>query len=256
MHLEISNLTKEFSTKKGKIVALKDINMHVETGEFVCVVGASGSGKSTLLRLVAGLDFPTSGEITVDDAIVAGPGADRGMVFQKYTLYPWMTVQKNVEFGLKLQGYTPKRRKEEASYYLSIVGLSEFAKSLPKELSGGMKQRVAIARALATNPKILLMDEPFGALDIQTKENMQQFLLEIWRKTGCTILMITHDVREAVFLSQRVYVFSARPGTVKEEVKIELPSDRDYTIKRQPIFHQQADYVIDLLRDRSMAANF
>lgn len=255
MHLEIFNLYKEFPTKKGTIVALEDINMHVETGEFVCVVGASGSGKSTLLRLVAGLDFPTSGTITVDDAIVAGPGADRGMVFQKYTLYPWMTVQKNVEFGLKLLGYTAKKRREEASYYLSIVGLSEFAKSYPKELSGGMKQRVAIARALATNPKILLMDEPFGALDIQTKENMQQFLLEIWHKTGCTILMITHDVREAVFLSQRVYVFSARPGTVKEEIAIDLPSDRDYRIKRQPIFHQQADYVIDLLRSQKMAVS-
>ena len=254
MHLEISNLYKEFVTKKITTAALKNINMHVETGEFVCVVGASGSGKSTLLRLVAGLDFPTSGEITVDDAIVAGPGADRGMVFQKYTLYPWMTVQKNVEFGLKLLGYSAKRRKEEASYYLSIVGLLEFAKSLPKELSGGMKQRVAIARALATNPKILLMDEPFGALDIQTKENMQQFLLDIWHKTGCTILMITHDVGEAVFLSQRVYVFSARPGTVKEEVKIELPSDRNYTIKRQPIFHQQADYIIDLLRGKTLSA--
>lgn len=255
MHLEVSNLDKEFPTKKGKIVALKDINMHVETGEFVCVVGASGSGKSTLLRLVAGLDFPTSGTITVDDAVVIGPGADRGMVFQKYTLYPWMTVQKNVEFGLKLLGYTAKKRREDASYYLSIVGLSEFAKSYPKELSGGMKQRVAIARALATNPKILLMDEPFGALDIQTKENMQQFLLEIWHQTGCTILMITHDVREAVFLSQRVYVFSARPGTVREEIAINLPSDRDYTIKRQPIFHQQADYVIDLLRSQKMAGS-
>ena len=255
MHLEISNLYKAFPTKKGTIVALKDINMHVETGEFVCVVGASGSGKSTLLRLVAGLDFPTSGTITVDDAIVAGPGADRGMVFQKYTLYPWMTVQKNVEFGLKLLGYTAKKRREDASYYLSIVGLSEFAKFYPKELSGGMKQRVAIARSLATNPKILLMDEPFGALDIQTKENMQQFLLEIWHKTGCTILMITHDVREAVFLSQRVYVFSARPGTVREEIAIDLPSDRDYRIKRQPIFHQQADYVIDLLRSQKMAVS-
>ena len=255
MHLEISNLSKTFPTKKGTIVALKDINMHVETGEFVCVVGASGSGKSTLLRLVAGLDFPTSGTITVDNAIVARPGADRGMVFQKYTLYPWMTVQKNVEFGLKLLGYTAKKRREDASYYLNIVGLSEFAKSYPKELSGGMKQRVAIARSLATNPKILLMDEPFGALDIQTKENMQQFLLEIWHKTGCTILMITHDVREAVFLSQRVYVFSARPGTVKEEITIDLPSDRDYTIKRQPIFHQQADYVIDLLRSQKMAVS-
>ena len=252
MHLEISHLYKEFSTKKGTIVALKDINLYVETGEFVCVVGASGSGKSTLLRLIAGLDFPTSGEITVDNAIVAGPGSDRGMVFQKYTLYPWMTVQKNVEFGLKLLGITLKKRREEASYYLSIVGLSDFAKSYPKELSGGMKQRVAIARALATNPKILLMDEPFGALDIQTKENMQQFLLEIWHKTGSTILMITHDVREAVFLAQRIYVLSARPGTVKEEIKIDLPSDRDYKIKRQPLFHQQTDRIIDLLRSISI----
>ena len=248
MHLEISNLYKAFPTKKGTIVALKDINMHVETGEFVCVVGASGSGKSTLLRLVAGLDFPTSGTITVDDAIVAGPGADRGMVFQKYTLYPWMTVQKNVEFGLKLLGYTAKKRREDASYYLSIVGLSEFAKFYPKELSGGMKQRIAIARSLATNPKILLMDEPFGALDIQTKENMQQFLLEIWRKTSCTILMITHDVNEAVFLSQRVYVLSAQPGTIRQEFKISLPSDRNYQIKRQHSFHQQTEEIIDLLR--------
>ena len=249
MHLEISNLYKQFPTKKGILVALKDINMHVETGEFVCVVGASGSGKSTLLRLIAGLDFPTSGEITVDYQPVTGPGADRGMVFQKYTLYPWMNVQKNVEFGLKLLGVAAPKRREIASYYLNIVGLANFAKSLPKELSGGMKQRVAIARALATKPKILLMDEPFGALDIQTKENMQQFLTDVWRKTSCTILMITHDVREAVFLSQRVYVFSARPGTVKREFKIYLPSDRDYQLKRQPNFHQQADEIMDLMRN-------
>ena len=248
MHLEISRLHKQFSTKKGTTVALKDINLHVETGEFICAVGASGSGKSTLLRLIAGLDFPTSGEITVDDRPVTGPGADRGMVFQKYTLYPWMTVQKNVEFGLKLLDVPTHKRRETASYYLDIVGLADFAKSLPKELSGGMKQRVAIARALATNPKILLMDEPFGALDIQTKENMQQFLLEIWRKTGCTIFMITHDVTEAVFLSQRIYVLSAQPGTIKQEFKIDLPSDRDYRIKRKPMFHQQAEEIMDLLR--------
>ena len=198
MHLEITNLSKQFKTKKGTLVALKDINLHVETGEFVCAVGASGSGKSTLLRLIAGLDFPTSGQITVDYEPVIGPGADRGMVFQRYTLYPWLSVQKNVEFGLKLLGVSANKRRKVASYYLDIVGLANFAKSLPKELSGGMKQRVAIARALATNPKILLMDEPFGALDIQTKENMQQFLLEVWRKTRCTILMITHDVPEAV----------------------------------------------------------
>ena len=248
MHLEILNLYKQFKTKKGNVEALKDINLHVETGEFVCVVGASGSGKSTLLRLIAGLEFPTAGKIIVDDRIITGPGADRGMVFQKYTLYPWMTVQKNVEFGMKLLHIEREKRRELASYYLNIVGLTDFARSLPKQLSGGMKQRVAIARALATNPKVLLMDEPFGALDIQTKENMQQFLLEIWRKTGCTILMITHDVREAVFLSQRIYVLSAQPGTVRQEFKIDLPSDRNYKIKRQPDFHQQTDEIMDLLR--------
>ena len=259
MHLEISQLHKYFPTKSEPLVALKDINMHVETGEFVCAVGASGSGKSTLLRLIAGLDFPTSGSITVDYEPVIGPGADRGLVFQKYTLYPWMTVQKNVEFGLKLLGIPSRDRRETASYYLDIVGLAKFAKSLPKELSGGMKQRVAIARALATEPKILLMDEPFGALDVQTKENMQQFLLEIWKKTGCTILMITHDVQEAVFLSQRIYVLSARPGTIKQEFKINLLGDkshsheaaslRNYQVKRQPSFHQQVDEIVDLLRN-------
>ena len=248
MHLEISHLYKQFPSKNGTIVALKDINLHVETGEFVCAVGASGSGKSTLLRLIAGLDFPTSGKITVDYAPVTGPGADRGMVFQKYTLYPWMTVQKNVEFGLKLLGINPKERSETARYYLDIVGLATFAKSLPKELSGGMKQRVAIARALATKPKILLLDEPFGALDIQTKENMQQFLLDIWRKTGSTMLMITHDIREAVFLAQRVYVLSAQPGTIKQEFAINLPSERDFDLKRQAIFHQYEDEITDLLR--------
>ena len=248
MHLEISQVYKQFATKKGTTVALENINMHVETGEFVCVVGASGSGKSTLLRLVAGLDSPTSGKITVDNQLITEPGADRGMVFQKYTLYPWMCVQKNVEFGLKLCGIEQRKRRELASYYLDIVGLAGFAKSLPKELSGGMKQRVAIARALATEPKILLMDEPFGALDIQTKENMQQFLLEIWSKTGCTILMITHDVSEAVFLAQRIYVLSARPGKVKQEYKINLPQQRDYQIKRQPNFHQQVDEIVDVLR--------
>lgn len=248
MHLEISQLHMQFPAKHKPLVALQDINMHLETGEFVCVVGASGSGKSTLLRLIAGLDFPTSGLITVDYEPVIGPGADRGMVFQKYTLYPWMSVQKNVEFGLKLLGINHQERRKSASYYLDIVGLTKFAKSLPKELSGGMKQRVAIARALATKPKILLMDEPFGALDIQTKENMQQFLLEIWEKTGCTILMITHDVREAVFLSQRIYVLSTRPGTIKQEFVINLPGDRNYQIKRQAFFHQQTDEILDLLR--------
>ncbi len=248
MHLQITNLYKEFATKRGKLVALADINLHVESGEFICAVGASGSGKSTLLRMVAGLDKPSSGLITVDGTVVTKPGPDRGMVFQRYTLYPWLTVEKNVEFGLKLQGSDYHTRREQAKYYLEVVGLSSFAQAYPNELSGGMKQRVAIARALATQPKILLMDEPFGALDVQTKENMQQFLLEIWRRTNCTILMITHDVEEAVFLAQRVYVMSARPGTIQQEFMIELPTERDYRIKRQPRFHSYADEIMDLLR--------
>ncbi|MEA5472180.1 MULTISPECIES: ABC transporter ATP-binding protein [unclassified Spirulina] len=252
MHLEIKRLYKQFPSNQGTLVALKDINMHVETGEFVCAVGASGSGKSTLLRLVAGLDLPTSGHISVDGIDVTGPGSDRGMVFQRYTLYPWMTVQKNVEFGLKLQGVHKNEYRERASYYLDVVGLSQFAQSYPKELSGGMKQRVAIARSLATHPKILLMDEPFGALDVQTKETMQQFLLDIWERTGSTILMITHDVEEAVFLSQRIYVLTARPGTIQQELKILLPKARDYTIKRQMKFHHYVDEILDLLRERAI----
>lgn len=253
MHLEINHLYKQFSVHNGTLVALKDINLHVETGEFVCVVGASGSGKSTLLRLVAGLDQPTSGEIIVDGQPVIGPGADRGMVFQSYTLYPWMTVQKNVEFGLKLQGIDKSERRQRASYYLNVVGLAQFASSLPKELSGGMKQRVAIARALACQPKILLMDEPFGALDVQTKESMQEFLLDLWRQTGTSILMITHDVEEAVFLSQRIYVLSARPGTVQQELEIDLPCDRTYHIKRLSKFHTYREEIMDLLRGREVA---
>lgn len=249
MHLEVSHVHKQFETNQGPLLALKDINLHVETGEFVCAVGASGSGKSTLLRLIAGLELPTAGEIIVDGQPVIGPGADRGMVFQSYTLYPWMTVQENVEFGLKLRGMAARQRREEASRYLEVVGLAQFSRSLPKELSGGMKQRVAIARALANHPKILLMDEPFGALDVQTKETMQEFLLELWDRLGISILMITHDVGEAVFLSERVYVMSARPGTIRREVKIDLGRDRAYEIRRTPQFYQYCEAIMDLLRD-------
>ena len=244
MHLEATDLHKQFVTAKGPITALEGVNLHVERGEFVCVVGASGSGKSTLLRLIAGLDMPTAGQIAVDSEVVTGPGADRGMVFQNYTLYPWMQVQKNVEFGLKLQGVDKKVRREQASYYLEMVGLTQFAQALPKQLSGGMKQRVAIARALTSQPKILLMDEPFGALDAQTKETMQQFLLELWDKTGTSILMITHDVREAVFLSQRIYVMTARPGTVQKEIAVDLGRSRTVQTRELPRFKTYQDEVM------------
>lgn len=248
MHLEVSRVYKQFETRQGPLVALKDINIHVETGEFVCAVGASGSGKSTLLRLVAGLETPTGGAITVDGQAIIGPGADRGMVFQNYTLYPWMTVQENVEFGLKLQGAEKRERREQASRYIDVVGLTQFSRSLPKELSGGMKQRVAIARALANHPKILLMDEPFGALDVQTKETMQQFLLDLWDRLGISILMITHDVSEAVFLAQRIYVMTARPGTIQREITVDLAGERTYEVRRTPEFYHYCEEIMDLLR--------
>ncbi len=247
MHLEVSDLCKLFSTNKGPMTALQGLNLHVEQGEFVCVVGASGSGKSTLLRLIAGLESPTSGSISVDHSPVVGPGADRGMVFQDYTLYPWMSVQKNVEFGLKLQGVSTQERREQASYYLDMVGLAQFSQVLPKQLSGGMKQRVAIARALTSQPKILLMDEPFGALDVQTKETMQQFLLDLWQRTSTSILMITHDVREAIFLSQRIYIMTARPGTIQAEIEIDLGSNRTAETREDFKFAQYKDTVTDLL---------
>ena len=217
-------------------------------------MGASGSGKSTLLRLIAGLDYPTAGTITVDYTPIIGPGRDRGMVFQRYTLYPWLNVEKNVEFGLKLQGIPRAERKERVSYYLEVVGLTHFKYALPKALSGGMKQRVAIARALAGQPKILLMDEPFGALDVQTKETMQQFLLELWRSTGTTILMITHDVEEAVFLAQRIYVLSARPGTIQAEVMINLPDQeaRSYHTKSLSEFQRYREQITELLRNSTV----
>ncbi len=253
MFLQIDNLNKHFSTKQGTLVVLKDINMAIEQGEFICAVGASGSGKSTLLRQIAGLDSPTTGEVKIDGKRVTGPGPDRGMVFQHYTLYPWLSVQENTEFGLKLQGVPKKERREQASYYLSVVGLSNFGKALPKELSGGMKQRVAIARALVSEPKMLLMDEPFGALDVHTKESMHEFMLDLWQRTGITIFMITHDVEEAVFLSNRIFALGARPGTVRKVINVNLPN-RTNTVKRHSTFHDYRDELMELLRKHGQEA--
>ncbi|HEY9729036.1 MAG TPA: ABC transporter ATP-binding protein [Chroococcales cyanobacterium] len=253
MFLQIINLYKHFETKEGTLVVLKDINMTIEQGEFVCAVGASGSGKSTLLRQIAGLDIPTTGEVRVDGKRIISPGPDRGMVCQHYTLYPWMNVLENTEFGLKLQGVPKQARREQASYYLSMVGLSQFAKALPKQLSGGMKQRAAIARALASEPKVLLMDEPFGALDIHTKESMHEFMLDLWQRTNITVFMITHDVEEAVFLSNRIYALGSRPGTVRKEIAIELPH-RTPTVKRHSKFHDYRDELMELQRRHGQEA--
>ena len=236
--LEVRALSKVFQHRRESIQVLDNINLHLEANEFVCLVGPSGCGKSTLLNIVAGLIPPSSGEVQVDGVIVPGPGPDRGMVFQSYTLFPWLTVANNIGFGLRLRGLSKADCKDRVDYYLDVIGLTRFAKAYPKQLSGGMKQRVAIARALANEPEVLLMDEPFGALDAQTKEQLQAFFLELWEQTHITVCMITHDVEEAIFLSQRIYVMGAHPGCIRTQVAIDLPTPRDLEIKLSPEFLQ------------------
>ncbi|MBE9010854.1 ABC transporter ATP-binding protein [Pseudanabaenaceae cyanobacterium LEGE 13415] len=247
--LEVRALSKSFVQSGGSISVLEDIHFQLFSREFVCLVGASGCGKSTLLNIVAGLTAPSSGSVLVDGRKVTGPGSDRGMVFQNYTLYPWLTVAQNIAFGLKLRKLPKAEQRDRVNYYLDVVGLTQFAQSYPKQLSGGMKQRVAIARALANEPAVLLMDEPFGALDAQTKEQMQQFLLELWEQTHVTVLMITHDVEEAIFLSQRVYVMSARPGRMKLEVPVDLPEHRNLEMKLSSEFVEIKRQILHSLRD-------
>ena len=224
MELLVQNLSKQFGDK----AVLEDINFSMQSGEFVTFVGSSGCGKSTLLRLIAGLDHPSGGRIHVDGSPVEGPGPDRGMVFQKYSLYPWLTAADNVAFGMRLQGMTSADVRNRTAYFLEVVGLQDAATKLPRELSGGMQQRVAIARALATNPSVLLLDEPFGALDLQIRETMQEFLLQLWQRTGLTVLLITHDVEEALVLAQRVHVLAPTPGRIIRSLEVTLnKSDLD-----------------------------
>jgi NitT/TauT family transport system ATP-binding protein len=224
--LDVRGLTKTFETANGTTVALDDISFQTHRREFLCVVGPSGCGKSTLARIVAGLEELTSGEVLLDGHPVSGPGSDRGMVFQGYTLFPWLTVKKNVMFGLEVNGKAKSTADGEALQWLALVGLEKFADAYPHQLSGGMKQRVAIVRALANQPRILLMDEPFGALDAQTRCRMQAHLLEIWRKIDITIVFITHDLEEAIFLADRILVLSAHPGRVQELIEVPVPRPR------------------------------
>ena len=213
--VEIKDVIKRFQTRNGVVTALNGVNLSIKDKEFVCVVGPSGCGKSTLLNMIGGLDKPSSGQILVDGQEVDGPSPRRGIVFQQYALFPWLTVEKNVQFGLKLQAASKEKREEITAKYLK--------KSYPKELSGGMKQRVAIARAYAVNPEVLLMDEPFGALDAQTRVQLQTELLNTWEQEQKTCFFITHDVEEAIILAQRVIIMSARPGRVKDIVEIDIP---------------------------------
>ncbi|MGD1989963.1 MAG: ABC transporter ATP-binding protein [Chromatiales bacterium] len=224
--LEVKGLDKEFETPKGRVTALRDINFKTHKREFVCVIGPSGCGKSTLIRILAGLETPSSGQMLLDGKEVHGPGPDRGMVFQGYTLFPWLTVRKNVMFGLQMSGHTREVSEQEALQWIDLVGLSKFADSYPHQLSGGMKQRVAIARALANQPRILLMDEPFGALDAQTRAKMQSYLMEIWKNIDITVLFITHDLDEAIYLADRILVLKAHPGEVQELIQVPVPQPR------------------------------
>ena len=242
------NVSKIYNKgKKNAFKALEDINIEVDENEFVCIVGPSGCGKSTLLRMIAGLDFPTDGELTMDLEKIIGPSATRGMVFQTYTLFPWMTVEDNIKFGPKLKKLTKQEQQEIADKYLSVIGLEKFRNSRPKELSGGMRQRVAIARALANNPEVLLMDEPFGALDLFTKSQMQLMMRELWQRERTTVVFITHDIEEAVFLGTKVYVMSAGPGEIRETIDIDLPYDRDLDLKDTQEFIKIRRYINSLL---------
>jgi len=227
MILEITNLVKQFPKEDGALVAIDNFNLKVEEGEFVCVLGPSGCGKTTLLRMIAGLDKPTSGSIVLKGEEIKSTGPDRGMVFQDFALFPWRTVRKNIEFGLEIKNIPAAQRHKTSDKYIELVGLKGFEDSHPYELSGGMKQRVGIARALANDPSILLMDEPFGALDAQTRNQMQKELLRVWKETKKTVVFITHSVDEAVFLADRVVVLTTRPSKVKEIFKIEQERPRD-----------------------------
>ena len=254
--VSIQAVSRTFEGRQGqRTQALLPVDFEVRDNDFVTILGPSGCGKSTLLRIVAGLDHATSGRVLLDGVPVEGPGADRGMVFQSYTLFPWLTIEQNIRFGLRERGMPEAQQKERAAYFIAKVGLRGFEQHFPKQLSGGMQQRTAIARALANDPKILLMDEPFGALDNQTRVLMQELLLGIWEAERKTVLFVTHDIDEAIFMANRVAVFSARPGRIKTELAVELPHPRHYTIKTSPEFMDLKARLTEEIRAESMAAD-
>ncbi len=247
--METRNLFKEFPTSSGKNqIVLKDISFQVHQREFLSIIGPSGCGKSTLIRILAGLETATSGEILLDGKPVVAPGAERGMVFQKYTLFPWLTVCRNVMFGLESIGKDRDTAENIALQWLDIIGLARYADYYPGQLSGGMQQRVAIARALAPQPRVLLMDEPFGALDAQTRTQMQNYLLEVWRNIDITIIFVTHDLDEAVYLSDRILALKANPGEINELIEVPLPRPRRSRMLLEPEFLATREHIDKLIR--------
>jgi NitT/TauT family transport system ATP-binding protein len=254
----LRNVSRVFTGASGEQVeALRDVNLEIadeyapdgrDLGEFRVLLGPSGCGKSTILRLIAGLDFPTSGDVLVNGHRVAGPSSERGMVFQKYTSFAWLTVAGNIEYGLRLKGAPPGERREIVNHLVEAVGLRGFENAYPHTLSGGMQQRVAIARSLAVRPQVLLMDEPFGALDAQTRNDMQSLLLRVWDETAATVLFVTHDVVEAVFLADRLYIVSARPGTIVEDIPVPFRRPRDQELKEDREFRELEAHALARLR--------
>lgn len=255
IEFDIKNVTKQFMIKRKKIQALSEINLQIRKNEFVAILGTSGCGKSTLLRMLCGLDKPTTGNILSGGLAVTGPGPDRGMVFQAYTLFPWMTNLDNVAYGLKQKKLPKNECYEKAQEFIDVVGLNGFEDAYPKALSGGMKQRVALARALANNPQSLLLDEPFGALDMQTRGTMQELTLQIWSRYPKTVVMVTHDIEEAVFMADRVIVMNSHPGSIKEILNIELPRPRGYEIKNHPKFIEYKRYATQLIYEESLKSD-
>ena len=254
--LAIEEVSRTFAGVRGGAPtrAIEPTSLRVSDAEFICILGPSGCGKSTLLRIVAGLDRPTAGRVLLDGEPVVGPGADRGMVFQSYTLFPWLTVEDNIGFGLREKGLGPAERGRIAAHYVERVGLRGFERHYPKMLSGGMQQRTALARALANDPKVLLLDEPFGALDNQTRALMQELLLGIWEADKKTVLFVTHDIDEAIFMANRVAVMTARPGRIKSDIPVDLPHPRHYTMKTTPEFSAYKARLTEEIRVESIRA--
>ena len=254
--LLIENVSRIFPGVRGgePVTALKPTNLAVAENDFITLLGPSGCGKSTLLRIVAGLDRPSTGRVTLDGKPVTAPGPERGMVFQSYTLFPWLTVEQNIAYGLDERRVPEAKKREIVAHYLDRMGLKGFERHWPKQLSGGMQQRVAIARALANDPAVLLLDEPFGALDNQTRSLMQELLLGIWERDKKTVLFVTHDIEEAIFLAGRVLVMSRRPGRIKSDIPVDLAHPRDYTIKTSPEFNALKARLTDEIRAEALQA--
>lgn len=253
-HVVVDHLDIQFPVGDGIVQAVLDANLEVQPGEFVSLIGPSGCGKSTLLNVVAGFLPPSGGGASLDGRPITAPGPELGVVFQQYSLFPWMSVRKNVEFGLKMKGVSATERSSQARTLLGLAGLLAFENHYPDQLSGGMKQRVGIVRALATSPQVMLMDEPFGALDAQTRSVMQEILTNMWQRLRLSVLFVTHDIEEAVFLSDRIYVMTARPGRIKAEVAVPLPRPRTAEMTTTPAFRAVVQQLKALIREESLAA--